>query len=71
MKIIFFTPESSQPATRRTGRIMIWLRDVLSAYSMHERTRFLSRATDHVDLENRVSGWDRSERRGHFSPYIF
>jgi hypothetical protein len=44
------------------------LRQWIMKLSLDQRTRYLSGARDHADLEKRMRDWD--ERRNHSFPYL-
>lgn len=48
------------PMLRRFGAA---LRQRMRRFAMDPRTRYLSDACDHVDLENRMSAWQANEDR--------
>ena len=52
--------ESPLPMLRRLGAA---LRNVMRRCVMDPRTRYLSDATDHVDLESRMRAWETYEDR--------
>ena len=54
--------DATQPAPTRG--IVTVLREWIASTSVDRRTRYLSQAADHGDLERRMRAWDDSERVG-------
>lgn len=61
-------PVAARPSlvakARHAVRCVVYaLREALAVSGMHPRTRYLSQASNHVDLERRMRVWEEREAR--------
>ena len=63
MSTIVLNPIAGPVAQPKTVSPWAWLTTWFAAQRVDERTRYLSAATDHVDLEHRMHAWDAARER--------
>lgn len=56
-------PSFAEKTRSMVGRVASALREALALSGMHPRTRYLSQARDHVELEQRMRAWEECEAR--------
>ncbi len=63
MSSIVLNPIAGSVAQPKATGPLAWLTTWCAAQRVDERTRYVSAAIDHVDLEHRMHAWDAARER--------